>query len=460
MFWSKVENTVPINPATFTKVGDSGEQKTLAQIVQDASPSLADGYSFFVNPLLAGGHLQTAYTGTRKFGDVDLVRYGRRLLHIDPEDHGYVVEGEKLKYDSYAGESTITVDYVLNNQPKATASASQGAVKIPSSQDGTLLPPRTTYISQSDEDKILSDQSRPLLIALHGLSGGSYEAYVRSLLHEITGPEFDFDAVVVNSRGCAGHTPTTPQLFNGLWTNDVRYYVNEVITKKYPDKKIYLIGFSLGGAILGNFLAQESDHVHPNICGAAIMGSPWDFVDSCVQLEASWIGSRVYSPVMSQNLQKLLLNHKDVLSDNPLVSSFVENPKNFDVPKLKDFDDTFTSKFFGFNCASEYYRRASPIQRLLKIRVPTVIVSSLDDPIAGNTSLPYSEVQLNPYTMFVTTTIGGHLGWFTSSSTRWYPKPISQLFKELHKNWTVNKVDEEHIPSHENTIWRHDRLIL
>lgn len=129
---------------------------------------------------------------------------------------------------------------------------------------------------------------------------------------------------------------------------------------------------------------------------------------------------------------------------------------------LKAFDENFTSKLFGFNCADEYYRHASPIQRLLKVRVPLVIVNSIDDPIIGYRTLPFSEVRLNPFTALVTTTTGGHLGWFDYKGNRWYADPISRLFKELDDNWSFNKksVDEKDLPFDTTKLWKYDRIIM
>lgn len=484
MFWSNVTTTEPEDPVTFTRNNSNDpclQKSSFSQIIKNIAPLFVDGSSFLYNPLLFNGHLQTAYTALGGFDDVDLINYGRRLLHVDPENKGYKVGPDVLLYDRFKGESTFTFDIVkgkstvnldssstvasvLESSPDAfsLADLEGGAfpeVKIPASQDAAFLPPRTHFISEEEERHLLGDSSRPLLIALHGLSGGSYEAYVRSVLLEITSSEYNFDALVVNSRGCAGHSITSPQLFNGLWTNDIRYFINEYMAKNYPEKKIFLIGFSLGGGILANFLAQESDSVYKNILGAAVVGTPWDFLDSNIFLDGTMLGDKVYSPVMSQNLQKLVIEQQDVLKSNPIVQKFLEDPKLFNLEKLHDFDEAFTSKLFGFNNHREYYRRASPAQRLQKVRVPMLVLSSKDDPICGDRTIPYLEVRRNPYTFLVTTSVGGHLGWFKLGGGRWYPQPVSQVFSELFKNWTINKAPEESLPNSEETYWKHDRLL-
>lgn len=322
------------------------------------------------------------------------------------------------------------------------------------------MPPRTEYLNPANEHELLANEDKPLVIALHGLSGGSYELYIRAFLSEITGPNYNFDAMVLNARGCANHTLTSPQLFNGLWTNDLRYLINEHIRTNWPNKRVYLIGFSLGSAIMANYLGQELEDVWTGIRGAAVMGTPWDFPDSLVNLRELVIGYNVYLPKMCQNLVRLMNTHGMALLVDPTMQKTMENLKDKEPKRLKQFDDFFTLRLFGFNLADEYYRHALPNQRLMKVRVPTVIVSSLDDPITGHRTLPRAEVALNPYVLLVTTSIGGHLGWFRLNGSRWYPKPVSQLFAELDKNWTLDKltVSQDTLPIDVAKVWKFDRL--
>lgn len=423
---------------------------TFQDMVQSI-PKLCKKYSFMINPLLGYGHTQTAYAGLAKFENIDKVYYKRIILPI--RDIKYKVELEYLNYDCWQGQSTVALDYVVPPYVENDEHFSY-APKL----QVRPLPPRTEYLQPEKELQLLQND-KPLVIALHGLSGGSYESYIRSFLAEIT-EKHNFDAMVLNARGCANHTITSPQLFNGLWTNDLRYLINEHVSKKWPEKKIFLIGFSLGGAILANYLGQEYTNVYPGIKGAAIMGTPWDFPDSSVQLRQSLIGHNLYSPIMGGNLLNLLNENYHQLSKNNLVAHFKEHPERYNIKYLKDFDMEFTSKLFGFNNADEYYRKASPNQRLLKIRVPTLIVSSLDDPITGSSSIPYNETKLNPYLATVTTTIGGHLGWFDLKGRRWYPKPVADLFDEL-KEWDVENLSEDEIahPPDLSDVWKFDRLV-
>lgn len=455
-FKSKILTTHAHNPFKVSN-GFNGSNGTniqaITELIKEVSPELADGASFYINPLLSSGHSQTAYTAINKFDDIDQVYYLRRILTIESDKLFYDVNGEKMPYDRWNGKSTVALDYVVD---KLRCSGNQTDHK-PDSQIRNLLP-RTEYIDLAQEQDLF-DNEKPLVIALHGLAGGSYESYLRSFVLRITGPEYNFDAMVLNARGCAHHTITSPQLFCGLWTNDLRYLINEHISKKWPNKQIFLIGFSLGGAILANYLGQEGDQVYRKIQGAATMGCPWDFPQSSTALKDTYLGDKVYSPAMCKNLLRLLDKHYDnALHLNESIAAYKSNPALFRLNNLRDFDEAFTSKLFGFNCAEEYYRHASPSQRLLNVRVPLFIFNSKDDPIVGSKSLPHTEVTMNPYVYMIETSVGGHLGWFDLRLQRWYPDPLSRVFAALAKSEIV-PVDPKLLHRASDGNWKYDRLV-
>ncbi|CAX43949.1 acyltransferase, putative [Candida dubliniensis CD36] len=438
-------------PKKASQETDNDLPNSIPEMIQAAVPEFNSKYSFFVNPLLSSGHTQTAYTALNKFENQHKVHYKREIITVENKTYT-LPNGDQLYYDQWKGESTIALDYAVD--PALGPDLNHEKYK-PESQTRPL-PPRTEYKNPNED--LIGDDEKPLLIILHGLSGGSYEAYLRAVVDKIIDPSFGFDAVVINSRGCANHTITSPQLYNGLWTNDVRYVINEIVSKRWPRKRVFLMGFSLGAAILANYLGQEGAYASPQIKGSVAIGCPWDFVDGSFQLRESVIGHYIYSPTMANNLLKLLNNHHILLA-NDLVKEYKEDPTRNEIKFLKQFDNKFTAKMFGLNSADEYYRKASPIQRLLKVRVPMVILSSLDDPVVGSRSLPFSEVDLNPYVSLITTSVGGHLGWFAINGDRWYVEPVCKLLTVLNQ-YDVDKESIVELPVDiSETSWKYDRLV-
>jgi len=67
-----------------------------------------------------------------------------------------------------------------------------------------------------------------------------------------------FDVVVVNHRGLGGLKLTTPKLYSSIAIDDFSDAI-DFIDKKYPGRKLFALGASLGGNILGNILGYQGE---------------------------------------------------------------------------------------------------------------------------------------------------------------------------------------------------------
>ena len=168
-----------------------------------------------LNPLLFNGHLQTIWTAVKS---QDIPIYYKRHIFSAEEP-------------AFAG--TFAVDFAVN----------------PYEGTDESLPPRTTYFKDVEFDEIGSLDAKPMLVTLHGLSGGSHEIYLRTVLRPII--DAGWEACVVNSRGCAKSKITTGVLYNARATWDVRQVVHW-LRKTFPNRPLFGIGYSLGANILVN----------------------------------------------------------------------------------------------------------------------------------------------------------------------------------------------------------------
>jgi predicted alpha/beta-fold hydrolase len=106
-----------------------------------------------------------------------------------------------------------------------------------------------------------------MLVVLHGLSGGSYEVYLKHVLAPLTGlnGEGEWEACVVNSMGCANHIITSTVLFNARSTWDCRQTVSW-LRKTFPNRPMFGIGFSLGANIITNVSLIACLSLYLKIC--------------------------------------------------------------------------------------------------------------------------------------------------------------------------------------------------
>lgn len=198
------------NPIELETLPESDHKRTtLLEICKVSTPICR------LNPFLFNGHLQTFWTAVKSY---DIPIYYKRKIFEAEEP-------------AFAG--IFTVDFVVSPYHEADES----------------LPPRTTHYSATEVEELGSLDTKPMLITLHGLSGGSHEIYLRSVLEPIV--QEGWEACVINSRGCAKSSLTSGVLYNARATWDIRQLV-KWLRKKFPNRPLFGIGHSLGANILVN----------------------------------------------------------------------------------------------------------------------------------------------------------------------------------------------------------------
>ena len=248
-------NNAPIKLTT-----KSGEHTTLRNLVQSAIPPCR------LNPLLFNGHLQTMWTAVHDDGPP--VIYKRAYFQSE--------------HEVYKGQ--FAVDFVVD---------------YPSPKDETL-PERTTYYSEDEFKNLGSSDDKPMVIACHGLTGGSHEVYLRQTIAPLTAA--GWEACVINARGCALSKITSPVMFNARTTWDLRQLV-KWLRKTFPNRPLFGVGFSLGGNLLTNYVGEEGADCQ--LKAAVVISNPWNLEVSHYALVRSIIGRDIYSRALCTNVHGL-----------------------------------------------------------------------------------------------------------------------------------------------------------
>jgi predicted alpha/beta-fold hydrolase len=173
--------------------------KTLVDLVREDWKPLESPFN--PHPLLRSGHLQTLMAAKVLVTDTTRVYYARKLLNM--------LDG-----------GTVGLDVVLDSEAHFKKGMPVDATTEQRVDYVKTLPSGIRYMQTMEEHQLLaSDDNRPMLIALHGLSGGSHESYVQAIMHEITHrPSSRWVACCLNARGCGRTNITTQQLFCANWT--------------------------------------------------------------------------------------------------------------------------------------------------------------------------------------------------------------------------------------------------
>ncbi|KAK7453463.1 hypothetical protein VKT23_011736 [Stygiomarasmius scandens] len=419
----------PIEIPVRTAFGKGGiEQKSLKKMVEDRCPSLWKPFK----PVwwLCNGHLQTLYCVLGDFTRVDKVVYERTYLRL---------------------------------------------------MDGGTLGLDFTPIDQSN-----IPDTTPVLVVLTGLTGGSYEAYIRSILSTACRPVSEgglgYRAAVINFRGCAGVPMTSKQLYSAGYTDDLRVALMYIV-KQYPNAPLLGMGFSLGANVLVRYLAEEGER--SRLLSGCALGCPWDLTRNNDALENTFIGRNIYSKGMASNLLRVLGRHASRLRSPPppspsssvpqtpvkpnptqdaVVLNALTNAFALRSPTLEQFDNAFTSKAGGappilpFPSSKEYYAWASSHYVLPKVRKPLLVINANDDPVVKHVPTGQEEVG-NNCTVVVVTGGGGHLGWFevgegkendgsfmtptlasdSAGLTRWIKQPVVEWLRMVAEDFDFSQ---------------------
>lgn len=321
---------------TLTITRKNGEKVELASLVKSVTPPC------WLNPFLFNGHLQTVWT-LLNYNNPPIA-YKRKIF--DAED------------PRFAG--SFAVDFLVHENVKSSPGLSEDIA----------------YYTKQELESLGSEDDRPMLICQHGLSGGSHEIYLRLVLHALTNMKADqnWEACVVNFRGCAGSKITTDILYSARATWDIRQLV-KWLRQHYPNRPLYAIGFSIGANILTNYVGEEGERC---VLRAAVsISNPYNLEIVDHGLRSSWIGKHVYTTTLGAAMRQVLENHKSILSKS----------KRFDYDRvmrtkfLYEFDREVQCPTWGYPTEGAYYRDASSVDALLAVRIPFYGLHAEDDPV-------------------------------------------------------------------------------
>lgn len=166
------------------------------------------------------------------------------------------------------------------------------------------------------------------------------------------------------------------------------------------------------------YLGEEGSNCLLN--AAVVIANPWKLEVSSLNLKRTIIGQHFYNRVLGSAMIKLYETHKEQISENKALKA--ENIRA--VRFLYEFDREVQCATWGYPTENAYYRDASSADSVLAIRVPTLCLHAMDDPISADEAVPYEEIKLNPYVVMCATSSGGHIGWYEFGGGRWHVKPV------------------------------------
>jgi predicted alpha/beta-fold hydrolase len=250
----------------------------------------------------------------------------------------------------------------------------------------------------------------PLALVLHGLEGSSRRSYVRSACRELWAR--GVRPIAMNFRGCGGEMNRRARLYHSGETADPAWVLG-ALRRRFPGRRIGGLGFSLGGNVLLKLLGERADGGHGLLDAAVAMSVPMDLAAGSAVLEETPMG-RAYTRYFLRSLKR------KVRAKRALLEAVLDVDATLASRTLREFDDAATSWLHGFEGASDYYRRCSSAAFLPGIRVPTLVLHSLDDPFLPRARIPQDAFAANPSIALSLHERGGHVGFLEGPP--WAPR--------------------------------------
>jgi predicted alpha/beta-fold hydrolase len=245
----------------------------------------------------------------------------------------------------------------------------------------------------------------PLVLVLHGLEGSARRGYAVLTYRALAA--HGLRAVGLNFRGCSGEPNRTARLYHSGETEDLRHVLGVIDQRGV--RVVAAIGYSLGGNVLLKYLAEEGEAAR--LRAAVAVSVPYDLGAGADALDATAMG-RFYTRVFLKTLRAKMEAMSSLL-DGQLDVERVRRARSF-----RAFDDAATAPLHGFAGAEDYYRRSSSGTLLHRVRVPTLLLQSADDPFLSRAAWPAGGISNNPFLRAVLTRAGGHVGFIAGPPWR------------------------------------------
>ncbi|MEC8256152.1 MAG: alpha/beta fold hydrolase, partial [SAR324 cluster bacterium] len=188
----------------------------------------------------------------------------------------------------------------------------------------------------------------PTILILHGLEGCARSNYVQDLMRQLG--SLGWRAVVMQYRNCGEKPNRLAQSYHAMRWQELDWTV-ENLRGRFPEAPIGVVGFSIGGSILLNWLGQNEIK---NIAAACAISVPYKLAPCADRLNQGF--SKIYQTYLMERLKRSAVRKWDLLKDALGLSDLSQINK---LNTLWEFDDLLTAPLHGFKNVHDYYEKAS-----------------------------------------------------------------------------------------------------
>lgn len=284
------------------------------------------------------------------------------------------------------------------------------------------------HVVLPDGDILVLAENRPkhwrpgqrIMVLVHGITGCYQSTYMQRMCRRLV--KKGYLVLRLNLRFCGPGKGLSRRPYHAGVSDDTRVIL-KWIERQFPNSPVTQIGFSLGGNVTLKMAGEDGSKPTGNLDSVVAVSPPFDLAAATQRLSEK--DNRLF--------QWVFLSH--LIHDVKLMEQLFPEIGRVNFPKdlsIRKFDEIYTTSRGGFKSVDDYYKNASSIHYIPEIKIPTLIVSSMDDPVVDGqaiTKLPQSE-NLD----IVLTEHGGHLGFLgfgtSYNEVRWSDQAVARWVED------------------------------
>jgi predicted alpha/beta-fold hydrolase len=226
-------------------------------------------------------------------------------------------------------------------------------------------------------------------------------------------------AVRVNLRNCGGTEALARTLYNAGQSEDAGRVLEAMEAAQLP-RPFGVMGFSLGGNLTLRYAALAGADCRAD----AVIGiNPPIDLEACVRsLEEP--RNAVYHAYFTWKLCRLL---RRIGRTRPIPGPA---PRARVIRSVRRFDTLYTAPDGGYSSAEHYYQVSSSYLHLDALHVPTLILSSRNDPFVPAEMFDTIRASGSPKLRLLLPVSGGHVGYWQSNEPRFWAGQAALDFLE------------------------------
>jgi len=213
-----------------------------------------------------------------------------------------------------------------------------------------------------DLDWLPGKPESPILLVVHGLEGSVDSHYVGGLFRLAAAR--GWRAALLYFRSCSGELNRLPRFYHSGETGDLDHVIRTLGARE-PKLRLGAVGVSIGGNVLMKWLGEQGADAPAALVGAVGISVPFNLM-ACAHTMDRRPQRLLYTGTFMRSLRQ------KVTAKARVYPGFVDLDAVRRARTFAAYDRAVTAPLHGFADEEDYWRRASSLPYLTRVRRPTL----------------------------------------------------------------------------------------